>query len=56
MADIDYKKTVSADLELVKQIDTIKQSFDKDKSDLANAQRENQQLKIDLAKVNQALM
>lgn len=54
-ADVDQDKAVLEDAELIRQIDTIKQTHAEDQSHLKILKSENAELKTDLAKVNQAL-
>lgn len=50
----DYSQSVSKDLELVKQIDSLKSDFNKDQNKLKILERENEELKRDLNKAIQS--
>ena len=51
----DYEKSVSEDLELVRQLDTAKGAAAADRTERDLLKKENAGLKLDLGRVNQAL-
>ena len=51
-AEEDYVGSVNKDLELIKQIDSLKQEHNTEKQELLHLKKENNELKNDVNKLN----